>query len=106
MASTPGSGSDSQSPVAAANGVAETIETNHLVTDSSDDDDIQTRPPRKHGAPDEDEVPELEKDEDGDNAGDLFGSASEDEGKRYRTLDSRHEVHNWLTYSGLLNDVN
>ena len=78
-ASTPGT--DAESPLAEPNDVAQTIETNGDAIDS--DEDIQAKPSRKHAVPDddEDEAPELDNDED-DDAGGLFGSGSEDEGKR------------------------
>ena len=54
--------------------VAQSIENGHF-QDSEDDDDIQTKRPRKHAAPDEGEALDI----DGDDGGGLFGSGSEDE---------------------------
>ena len=75
--STPGT--DADSSIAEPNGVAATIETNGDTIDS--DDDIQAKPSRKHAAlEDDDEVPEVDSED--EDAGGLFGSGSEDEGKR------------------------
>ena len=70
--------SDLESPAAVEDEVLETTEMNgHDSQDS--DEDVQTKPARKHAAPVEDEA------EDGDAAegdDDLFGSESDGEGKR------------------------